>query len=43
MCSAMGQENMVVESVGAGAKGFIVKMFKQDKVLDSVQKIIGTP
>lgn len=43
MCSAMGQENMVVESIGAGAKGFIVKPFKQDKVLDSVQKIIGTP
>ena len=43
MCSAMGQESMVIESVGAGAKGFIVKPFKQDKVLDSVQKIIGTP
>lgn len=43
MCSAMGQENMVVESVTSGAKGFIVKPFKVEKVLDSVQKIIGTP
>lgn len=43
MCSAMGQENMVVESLISGAKGFIVKPFKADKVIDSVQKIIGTP
>lgn len=43
MCSAMGQENMVVESVTNGAKGFIVKPFKVEKVIDSVQKIIGTP
>lgn len=43
MCSAMGQESMVIESVTTGAKGFIVKPFKADKVLDSVQKIIGTP
>lgn len=43
MCSAMGQESMVIESVTSGAKGFIVKPFKADKVIDSVQKIIGTP
>lgn len=43
MCSAMGQENMVVESVVSGAKGFIVKPFKMEKVIDSVQKLIGTP
>ncbi len=43
MCSAMGQESMVVESVVSGAKGFIVKPFKADKVIDSVQKLIGTP
>lgn len=43
MCSAMGQENMVIESVTSGAKGFIVKPFKADKVIDSVQKIIGKP
>lgn len=43
MCSAMGQESMVIESVRAGAQGFIVKPFKQDNVIDSVQKIIGTP
>lgn len=43
MCSAMGQQNMVVESVTVGAKGFIVKPFKADKVIDAVQKLIGTP
>lgn len=43
MCSAMGQENMVIESVSVGAKGFIVKPFNSEKVLDAVQKLIGTP
>lgn len=43
MCSAMGQQNMVVESVVSGAKGFIVKPFNADKIIDSVQKLIGTP
>ncbi len=41
MVSAMGQENMVVESVQAGAKGFIVKPFQADKVVDTIVKLIG--
>ena len=41
MCSAMGQESMVVEAIRSGAKDFIVKPFKADRVLKTVQSIIG--
>ncbi len=41
MCSAMGQEAMVVEAIKLGAKDFIVKPFKQDRILQTVEKIIG--
>jgi len=38
MCTAMGQKNLVMEAVAAGAKDFIVKPFQPDKVLESVRK-----
>ena len=41
MCSAMGQQAMVLESIQAGAKDFIVKPFQADRVLESVSKAIG--
>ena len=41
MCSAMGQQAMVIESIQAGAKDFIVKPFQQDRVLESVNKVVG--
>lgn len=41
MCSAMGQEGMVIDSVKSGAKGFIVKPFVAEKVLLEIQKLIG--
>lgn len=43
MCSAMGQESMVIEAVRAGAKDFIVKPFKPDRVLKTVASIVGAP
>ncbi|WP_435923316.1 response regulator [Paenibacillus sp. DYY-L-2] len=39
MCSAMGQQAMVVQSIQAGAKDFIVKPFQEDRVLEAIQKI----
>ena len=41
MCSAMGQQAMVVESIQAGAKDFIVKPFQEDRVLEAVKKVVG--
>ena len=41
MCSAMGQQAMVIESIQAGAKDFIVKPFQADRVLESVKKVVG--
>jgi two-component system chemotaxis response regulator CheY len=41
MCSAMGQQAMVIESIQAGAKSFIVKPFAKDKVIDEIRKVIG--
>lgn len=41
MCSAMGQESMVVEAIKLGALDFIVKPFKPDRILQTVSKIIG--
>ncbi|MDE6607739.1 MAG: response regulator [Lachnospiraceae bacterium] len=41
MCSAMGQQAMVIESIQAGAKDFIVKPFQADRVLEAVQKVVG--
>lgn len=41
MCSAMGQEAMVVEAIKSGAKDFIVKPFKPDRIVKTVSSIIG--
>ena len=41
MCSAMGQQAMVIESIQNGAKDFIVKPFQANRVLEAVKKVIG--
>ncbi len=40
MCSAMGQQAMVIEAIQAGAKDFIVKPFQAERVLEAVKKVI---
>lgn len=41
MCSALGQEALVMEALEAGAKDFIVKPFKPDHVLEVAQKALA--
>lgn len=41
MCSAMGQQGMVMDAIKAGARDFIVKPFQAERVLESVRKVIG--
>ena len=41
MCSAMGQQAMVLEAIQGGAKDFIVKPFQAERVLEAVKKVVG--
>lgn len=41
MCSAMGQQAMVVDAIQAGAKDFIVKPFQADRVIEAIQKALS--
>jgi two-component system chemotaxis response regulator CheY len=40
MCSAMGQQAMVIEAIQSGAKDFIVKPFQADRVLEAISKAL---
>lgn len=39
MCSAMGQQSMVMEAIQSGAVDFIVKPFDAERVIKSIQKV----
>jgi two-component system chemotaxis response regulator CheY len=41
MCSAMGQQAMVIDAIQAGAKDFIVKPFQADRVIEAISKVLG--
>ncbi|MGH0032761.1 MAG: response regulator [Myxococcota bacterium] len=43
MCSALGQETLVQEAMEAGARDFIVKPFKPDAVIETLQKVLEKP
>ena len=40
MCSAMGQQAMVIEAIQSGAKDFVVKPFQADRVLEAISKAL---
>ncbi len=40
MCSAMGNQVMVIDSIQAGAKDFMVKPFQKDRVLQAVERVL---
>ena len=40
MCSAMGQQAMVMDAIRAGAKDFIVKPFQADRVIEAINKVV---
>lgn len=40
MCSAMGQQAMVIDAIQAGAKDFIVKPFQAERVIEAVSKAL---
>jgi two-component system, chemotaxis family, chemotaxis protein CheY len=40
MCSALGQQAMVIDAIQAGAKDYIVKPFRPQKVIETVKKVI---
>lgn len=41
MCSAMGQQAMVMEAIKSGAKDFIVKPFQAERVIEAIKKVLG--
>lgn len=41
MCSAMGQQAMVIDAIQAGAKDFVVKPFQPERVLEAVRKVLS--
>lgn len=41
VCSAMGQQAIMLEAFQAGAKDFIVKPFNSERVIEAVRKVIG--
>jgi two-component system chemotaxis response regulator CheY len=43
MCSAMGQQALVVEAIQAGARDFVVKPFQPSRVIEAVQQVLSIP
>jgi len=42
MCTAVGQQAKVLEAMKAGARGYIIKPFQAPKVLEEINKVLGS-
>jgi two-component system chemotaxis response regulator CheY len=42
MCSALGQESLIMEAVNAGARDFIIKPFQEQRVLQVIGRLVGS-
>ncbi|MCR4421248.1 MAG: response regulator [Spirochaetales bacterium] len=40
MCSALGQQKLIVAAIKAGAKDFIVKPFKEERLISAIKKVL---
>jgi len=40
MCSALGQQSLIVQALQLGAKDFIVKPFREERVISAIKKIL---
>ena len=43
MCSALGQQGLIMEAIKAGVKDFIVKPFKPERMLSAIEKALKSP
>jgi len=41
MCTAMGQQSMVISAIAAGATDFVVKPFKPDRIIEAINKALA--
>jgi two-component system, chemotaxis family, chemotaxis protein CheY len=41
MCSALGQQRLIIQSIQYGAKDFIVKPFKQERIVGAIKKVLN--
>lgn len=41
MCSAIGQEKIVISAIKLGARGYIIKPFQAPKVIEEIKKVVG--
>ncbi|WP_077617921.1 response regulator [Bacillus sinesaloumensis] len=41
MCSAMGQQKMVVDAISAGAKDYIVKPFDESRIVETINRVLN--
>ena len=42
MCSALGQQSLIVEAIERGAKDFIVKPFKPERLISAIEKALAS-